>query len=1069
MRKLFIGILIITSIFICGNAWSAITHGTYRIGHGDGADYATMNAFVADITGQTLTGNVTIIVEPGLYTETLATSIINCDIAGFTLWIRAESFPTKSDATDGSGGAIFDLNYASASQSFLTIDIDDGGATKGTVIVEGLVVRHYGAEKCLQAFYTPSTMTTASTIIIRRNVIKDLTRGVTLMDGDSIAKVYNNYIFDCDNYGIYLVGSQHASSMIANNTVTDNATYGMYVNAKTGNFYNNLTNGNGVDFYTPSAATGYNNICEDSSCSRQYFATPAAAAYTGTMVVNDDVTAASFAGGGTCVGCTEHYQYIDGDYSASPASWLSYNGASYGYETFELDTVVEQADTNIDYVQAGIHYICDSAALKATICLNDGSESCSTELTLSDNNWVWNVGWATYDFQTSPNGGDWTWSDVANLKLKIGLDSDGTNWGSVGWAFIRFYYTDADGNQIQKTITFTDEGNNDFSLASSAAAAIDDGYDIHGLDGDIDGSFLGRRLRGSATTDIGADEYYAAGINYYVRVDGNNSNTGTSNTSGGAWETLANINTTAFNPGDTINLQYGQAWTVAGSASGITLASAGGGLSGRPITIKSSDITQTNPKIDGTDQSANYGVNVNGVDYVTISYINFEDFGSTGGGVVFDNSNNCTIENLSSSSSGGSKGGINMTTDCFSTRITNVTSYSNTYYGIDLTEDSNYDTQVSRCTLYSNGSGICTDRGCIVEDCTIYSNTNQGIEIRWDNNHIRRNNIYSNAVGVQWSCNGQDIHVKCRVYCNLIRANTTSGVDVWYDSDAGTVESYILNNSILDNPIGIAIRDDYDDNVTIKNNIVTNATTYLVLAENGSTGTITSDYNDMYDTGDCFFYKASGARDWTEWKADITGEASSTASDPLFSDAANNGYFLMSGSPCVDTGVDVSAILGCTAGTNCYDYAGTIIPIDSPDAGTVAQWEMGAYEWYKGIEWGKSSDSAQYDTRGWTESGWAGTGCTFTTDSQTGTIALATNGFCYSGVKDTGTTVVRYFSVPYTNPTGTGKICWRGSSTAFTATATSPDWEDYVAKNKSWRYVQIGAVEGSATCNGVLP
>lgn len=65
--------------------------------------------------------------------------------------------------------------------------------------------------------------------------------------------------------------------------------------------------------------------------------------------------------------------------------------------------------------------------------------------------------------------------------------------------------------------------------------------------------------------------------------------------------------------------------------------------------------------------------------------------------------------------------------------------------------------------------------------------------------------------------------------------------------------------------------------------------------------------------------------------------------DPLFVNPSNSVFDLASNSPCVDNGVNVSALIGCTSGVNCYDMDGIIVPKDGNRSAT-AEWDMGAYE-----------------------------------------------------------------------------------------------------------------------------
>ena len=74
-----------------------------------------------------------------------------------------------------------------------------------------------------------------------------------------------------------------------------------------------------------------------------------------------------------------------------------------------------------------------------------------------------------------------------------------------------------------------------------------------------------------------ATTWHTQATDYYIDgISGNDSNSGTSEAA--AWQTIANINTTTFQPGDRILFKSGQIWTG-------TLKPKGSGTTGNPITI----------------------------------------------------------------------------------------------------------------------------------------------------------------------------------------------------------------------------------------------------------------------------------------------------------------------------------------------------------------------------------------------------------------------------------------------------------------------------------------------------
>ena len=102
--------------------------------------------------------------------------------------------------------------------------------------------------------------------------------------------------------------------------------------------------------------------------------------------------------------------------------------------------------------------------------------------------------------------------------------------------------------------------------------------------------------------------------NYYIdSVSGDDGNSGTSQVA--AWETLANINSTTFQPGDSILFKAGQSWTG-------TIKPQGSGTSGNPIVIGMYG-SGSRPALNG-DGSTNCTVEPGQTKYCTIFLYNQE-------------------------------------------------------------------------------------------------------------------------------------------------------------------------------------------------------------------------------------------------------------------------------------------------------------------------------------------------------------------------------------------------------------------------------------------------------------
>jgi len=270
----------------------------------------------------------------------------------------------------------------------------------------------------------------------------------------------------------------------------------------------------------------------------------------------------------------------------------------------------------------------------------------------------------------------------------------------------------------------------------------------------------------------------------------------------------------------------------------------------------------------------------------------------------------------------------------------NLTVSSNTFTSDITGNDSNQ---------YRNGIAIYTGDNLIISG-NIITGADHGIQVSGpgtangyvDTYTITRNYIHDTADDAIWLAGVQSTD-SLTAY-NLLVANGDQGIAT---QACGTGSYGTIANNTIDSSYYCSILFIYGIGSTnLQNNIITN---YGISGSNAdptngkvvaavclSTGTTnlgsgTVDNNIYYKSGNStpFYELTLAARTLTQWKSDMSKDASSLNSDPLFVDAANYDFHLQSGSPCINSGTPVSLT---------EDYAGNTVPNSAwPD--------IGAYEY----------------------------------------------------------------------------------------------------------------------------
>ena len=202
---------------------------------------------------------------------------------------------------------------------------------------------------------------------------------------------------------------------------------------------------------------------------------------------------------------------------------------------------------------------------------------------------------------------------------------------------------------------------------------------------------------------------------YYVRPDGNNSNTGTGPAANQAWQTLARIVQagTAFTSGDTVYIAPGTyrqsitttaTYTSATNFFGDPTAAQFPGVT--PGIVRITNFLSTD-NVAATNQLLWGGVTFN---HINISNINF-DHSSLNGGIYYTGtSNNSSIKNCVFSGNKNTTGGLGIPcirlTAAKNLLIENCI-FQQSYFGVivDTTTDTNTNVTIRNCTLF-NMSGV---------------------------------------------------------------------------------------------------------------------------------------------------------------------------------------------------------------------------------------------------------------------------------------------------------------------------------------------------------------------------
>ncbi|MHA2250153.1 MAG: LamG-like jellyroll fold domain-containing protein [Candidatus Kariarchaeaceae archaeon] len=450
--------------------------------------------------GEKLQGDAQLLVYPYEYREPDGApgSLLNFELNGFTLRISGYSpfyWPVSSTVDTG---AWFNLDFTD-STPLMEFSMNTGGDS-GLVIIEGL---GFDASGWTTAYPTGlirwKSVSANTSLILRDNVFlgQDSFSAIHVDNGpaDGMVHIYNNFINNWE-YGIeFSVAVDNNNSIIAHNTIYDCASGGIQGASNSSSFkaYNNVVDATAAadaDFKDVGDAIGYNNVCDDNSCHRNEWESPGSATNRGTIEPNADFDdevggndLTKYSGGGSvdndCPSGDTYCDYVNEDNgtggNSTQGGYLGNTTGNYKKNCFDFGTISPTADTHIQYIKVTSQITSGDATGDIKTCVHDAShnESCVETVNRASCAWGWDC-WQAHDHYDSPDGDAWTWDELATTKICLETkDSIYTTWVKA-----EVYSIADDGNLIGKTISFTDEANDELFIDSGDTDLVDKGTDV---------------------------------------------------------------------------------------------------------------------------------------------------------------------------------------------------------------------------------------------------------------------------------------------------------------------------------------------------------------------------------------------------------------------------------------------------------------------------------------------------------------------------------------------------------------------------------------------------------------
>lgn len=432
-----------------------------------------------------------------------------------------------------------------------------------------------------------------------------------------------------------------------------------------------------------------------------------------------------------------------------------------------------------------------------------------------------------------------------------------------------------------------------------------------------------------------------AAATYYVSPSGNDNNNGRSMST--PWKTLSKVNSFAFAPGDTVCFQRGGTWqgqlniTRSGtSGSPITYGAYGTGnlpvISGSNRTIPSNqgqgliNIGASNIVVDGLHSSYSGGYGIKIYEQSNVSIKNSEVENSNHGGIVFEGGSNALVDKCKvhhTNMAGVANRDAAMHEAISFANVNTFQAQNNEVYScVEEGIDAKYGARngiINGNTLYgNNGPQIYVDAAHHID---IYGNTTSGSAA--DKSGI--------SIGVETTYNpGTYRKAEYITVRNNVIYGNAAGIILWSEPGAEAIHDIkIMNNTIIDNNKhnwgGIYFMSGQAGQYAMGGNVIRNNILYNN-AYNNNNQLIGGARVIRDDIGAASYFTISHNMIRTGEPSDAANLNQVATSAPGFENAGIRDYHLTSGSPAINSGIDVGLPYNGTApDMGAFEYEGTSV------------------------------------------------------------------------------------------------------------------------------------------------